>query len=166
MYVISSTRCMFLTRLFASLPGSLCACRSVELYRKDDPTVVMRWEGENWPVKSTNDNSERRKTKVQVMWSWHRASVFYVLRDGLLFYVDLMVDDLSPGHREGQSVSASFLATTKGSKNVGKVMFVVAGDESIGMRCVAEELVEEVQTLSDEEEVEWMTNWCEGAVYG
>lgn len=45
-------------------------------------------------------------------------------------------------------------------------MFVVAGDDSINLRCVAEELVEEVKTLSDEEEVEWMTSWCEGAVYG
>ncbi|GMI09963.1 hypothetical protein TrLO_g9165, partial [Triparma laevis f. longispina] len=148
---------------------------SVELYRKDDPTVVMRWESENWPAADHRrprlDSDPAPKpvqttAKVQVMWSWHRASVFYVLKDGLLFYIDLMVNDMSPGVAEGQTVDASFLATTKGSKNVGKVMFVVAGDDSINLRCVAEELVEEVKTLSDEEEVEWMTSWCEGAVYG
>ena len=136
----------------------------VEMFRKDDDGVVMRWEGASWNVDGQGVNS------ISVQWSYHRPAVFYVLVGDRLFYVDLMDNDVSAGIECGQDLGplrgkiATF-ATTKGSKRVGDVWLVFGGEDGVGMRALSDDMVQEVSTLSDENELEWTKLWLASAVF-
>ena len=83
-----------------------------------------------------------------------------------------MENDMCVGVEDGQSLlerengEIGCFAVTKGSKNLGKVMLVGGGDSGIiGMRCICDQLVTKVSSLSDEDELEWIRQWCECNVY-
>ena len=138
---------------------------SVELYRGEDFGVVMRWGSECWGGAPGEPSGGEDFTAE---WSPHRPALFYVYRGGRVYYVDLMEDDGAVGMEGGQRLEEGvyMMGITKGSKNVGKVAMVGGGDGGVlAMRYVCEELVTEVERLSEEGELEWMKEWVEGVTY-
>ncbi|GMI07382.1 hypothetical protein TrRE_jg11024 [Triparma retinervis] len=134
---------------------------SIELYRGEDFGVVMRWGAECWGGADEGEG-------FSVEWSPHRPALFYVYAAGRVFYVDLMEDDCGVGIEGGQNLEegVGMMGITKGSKNVGKVAMVGGGDGGVlAMRYVCEEMVTEVERLSEESELDWMKEWVDGVTY-
>ena len=139
------------------------ADESVEMYSGSEFGVVMKGGSECWGGKLGDGG-------FSVEWSPHRPALFYVYRGGRAYYVDLMEDDGGAGVEGGQDMgmggSVKFLGVTKGSKNVGKVAMIGGGDGGVlGMRTVCEEMVTEVERLSDDSELDWMKDWVESVTF-
>ena len=137
----------------------------------------MNWGAECWVSSKSGKGGKkggggsgmgRNEAGIQVEWSSHRASVFFLSLDGEMFVVDLMADDsaaLEGGYEVGRGNEVVF-GRTKGARGVGSVLLVYASGGKILARQISDDFVIEKKTLcmTEDDEIEWMQNWVDNVV--